>query len=384
MKFILTLTLTILISNCFKVNAQQKIKIGLYRNSVISIIEIKSNDEIIKVKADNTFFSLPINSKLLISAKMNGVSLYIGDFNLGQFKQIEIEMSENAGMSLKPIAPDYPENKYCEMILISAKQNKLSIINKLTMVNYIVGVLRGEIGYDKPFNSYMVMAILAQTYAEGNYSRHRTENFNLCDQTHCQVFKGYFKYEPYHQAAELAKNKIVLDANGYIIEGLFHSNCGGKTQNSGEVWRNDLSYCKSVNDSFCLIQKNSKWTKSISIYDFCLKLNIPYSASQTADFSFCNNIQLKNDAREKEIFICKKTFNTIFIRTQLNLKSDWFDLSCTGDSVLISGKGFGHGVGLCQEGAIEMAKQGCNEEEIIYYYFKNVLINERRKIPFNN
>jgi stage II sporulation protein D len=63
----------------------------------------------------------------------------------------------------------------------------------------------------------------------------------------------------------------------------------------------------------------------------------------------------------------------------LNLKSDWFDISCTGDSVFINGKGFGHGVGLCQEGAIEMAKQGCNEEEIIQYYFRNVIINERKK-----
>lgn len=384
MKFILTLTFTILIPICLKVSAQQQIKIGLFRSSEINIIEIKSSDEIIKVKADNTFFSLPINSTLLISAKTNTVSLFAGNFNLGQYKQVEIEISENAGMTLKPISPDYPENKYTEILIINAKQNKLSIINKLTTVNYIVGVLRGEIGYDKPFNSYVVMAILAQTYAEGYHSRHRFENFNLCDQTHCQVFKGYFKYAPYHQAAELAKNKIVLDANGNIIEGLFHSNCGGKTQNSGDVWRNDLSYCKSINDSFCLNQKNSKWTKSFSIYDFCLKLNIPYNNSQAADFDFCNNIQLKNEAREKEILMGNKTFNTIYIRTQLNLKSDWFDLSCTGDSVIIYGKGFGHGVGLCQEGAMEMAKQGCNEEEIIHYYFRNVVINERKKILFIN
>jgi stage II sporulation protein D len=384
MKFILTLTLTLLISICFKVNAQQQIKIGLYRNSILNTIEIKSNDEVINVKADNTYFTLPVNSNLLISAKSNAVTLSAGNFNLGQFKQVEIEISENAGMRLKPVSPDYPENKYTEILLISAKQNKLSIINKLTTVNYIVGVLRGEIGYDKPFNSYIVMAILAQTYAEGYNSRHRIENFNLCDQTHCQVFKGYFKYAPYHQAAELAKNRIVLDASGNIIEGLFHSNCGGKTQNSEDVWRNDLSYCKSINDSFCLNQKNSNWSKSFSIYDFCLKLNIPYNISQTADFDFCNNIQFKNDAREKEIFIGKKTFNTIYIRTQLNLKSDWFNLTCAGDSVLISGKGFGHGVGLCQEGAIEMAKQGCNEDEIIHYYFRNVEINERKKTLFNN
>jgi stage II sporulation protein D len=384
MKFILTLTFAILLSICFKVNAQQQIKIGLFRSSELNIIEIKSSEETIKVKADNIFFSLPINSTVLISAISNEVSIFTGNFNLGKFKKVEIEIRDNAGMTLKPVSPDYPENKYTEILLISAKQSKLSIINKLTTVNYIVGVLRGEIGYDKPFNCYVVMAILAQTYAEGYHSRHRIDNFNLCDQTHCQVFKGYFKYAPYHQAAELAKNKIVLDANGNIIEGLFHSNCGGKTQNSEDVWRNDLSYCKSIDDSFCLNQKNSKWTKSFSIYDFCLKLNIPFNTAQTNDFDFCSKIQLKNEAREKEILIGNKTINTIYVRTQLNLKSDWFDISCTGDSVLINGKGFGHGVGLCQEGAIEMAKQGCNEEEIIQYYFRNVVINERKKILFNN
>jgi len=384
MKFNLTLILTILFSICFKVKAQQQIKVGLFKNSKLNIVEIKSGEEIIKVRADDTFLSLPINSSLIISAKLNDISLNIGNFNLGIFNQVEIEISESEGMVLKPLSPEYPENKYTEKLLITSKQNNLSMINKLKTENYIVGVLRGEIGFDKPLNSYIVMAILAQTYAEGYHSRHRSDNFNLCDQTHCQVFKGFFKYEPYHTAAKLAKNKVVLDVNGNIIEGLFHSNCGGKTQNSGNVWRNNLSYCQSINDSFCMNQKNSIWNKSFSIYDFCLKLNIPYNVNEIPNLDFCNNVQLINDRREKDIFICNKTFNTIYIRTQLDLKSDWFDISCAGDSVLINGKGFGHGVGLCQEGLIEMARQGCNEEEIIQYYFRNVIIKERRKIQFNN
>jgi len=373
-----------LLSFCLKLNSQQFIKVGLFNSSKIDLIEIKSNEEQIFINADNTSFTLPVNSVLRIAVQMDKIYLSSESLNFGLFNKVKIEISDKSGIMLKPLSPDYKGNTYTEKLLIGTKKNYLSIINLLSIENYIVGVLRGEIGYDKPLNSYLVMAILAQTFAESYLSKHKNEGFNLCDQTHCQVFKGYFNYIPYQWAANLAKGKYILDANGNTIESLFHSNCGGKTQNSGDVWRNNLTYCKSINDSFCLNQKNSKWTKSFSIFDFCLKLNIPYDINQTPNLDFCNNIQLKNDAREKEIFIYNKKINTIYARTQLNLKSDWFDITCEGDSVLFYGKGFGHGVGLCQEGAIEMAQQGCNEEEIIHFYFDKVEIHERKNFQLNN
>ena len=367
-----------------KANAQKKLKVGLFQSSKIDLLEIRIDEGTILIKADFTNFSLPLNSILNIASIGSKICLSTGKINLGVFKNVEIEIPQKTSVVLKPLSPNYPENRYTEKLLIRSNQNKLSLINSISMENYVVGVLRGEIGYDKPFYSYVVLAILAQTYAEGYYSRHRSEGFNLCDQVHCQVFKGYFKYEHYHQAADLARDKVVLDANGNIIEGLFHSNCGGITQYASDVWKNDLNYCKSIEDTFCKNQKNSAWSKVFSINDFCLKLNIPFSDDSADKEIFSDNTFVKNDKRLKDITLMNKSFNTLFIRTQLNLKSNWFEIKCNGDSVLISGKGFGHGVGLCQEGCMVMAKQGCNEEEIIHYYFNNVIITDRNKLRINN
>jgi stage II sporulation protein D len=379
MKIYFNLLITLLFffsSNGFN---QEFIKVGLFTSSKISLIELKGNEISYFVKADNYSFFIPENSEIQISSSTNRVNLSSGSFNLGVFQKIEIDIGNNQGVVLKPLKPNYPENKYTEKLLISSYQGKLTIVNKLTKENYVVGVLRGEIGFDKPFNSYLVMAILAQTYAEGYNSRHRSEGFNLCDQTHCQVFKGYFDYKPYHDAAYLSKNKIILDANRNIIEGLFHSNCGGITQKSGDVWKNNLNYCVSVIDSFCINERNSKWSKTFSLYDFYLKLNLPYEEDSAKHFDYCNNIVSINDNRQKEITINNRKINTVFMRAQLNLKSDWFDVKCQNDSIVINGRGFGHGVGLCQEGCIAMAKQGCNEEEIINFYFKDVIIEDKKK-----
>jgi stage II sporulation protein D len=361
----------------FNLKGQPLIKIGIYNASNITSFQLKNNEELYTLIADNFVFEFSKDSYVRLSSLNNEIELVSGNATLGFFNNIIINIREKSGLKLKPIKPDYPENSYSGNLLIKANNNYLKIINEITLENYIVGVLRGEIGFDKPLNSYIVMSILARTYAEGNFYKHRKEGFNLCDQAHCQVFKGYFNYQPYQLAVEISKNKVIEDENGAIIEGLFHSNCGGITRNSNDVWKTELSYCKSVKDTFCMHQKNSTWVKTIAKNDLFLKLNIPLINDSIEYQMQCNNFYLENINRNNEMFIFNKKINTIFARAQLNLRSDWFKLKCVGDSIVIYGNGFGHGVGLCQEGCIQMAKEGCNEDEIIKFYFRNVTIRNR-------
>jgi stage II sporulation protein D len=75
--------------------------------------------------------------------------------------------------------------------------------------------------------------------------------------------------------------------------------------------------------------------------------------------------------------IGNKKFKATDLRTRLNLKSAWFDWECKGDSVYLFGRGFGHGVGMCQEGAIRMSELGYSPRQIIKHYYRNVIIAER-------
>ncbi|NMC98338.1 MAG: hypothetical protein GYA62_01260, partial [Bacteroidales bacterium] len=70
------------------------------------------------------------------------------------------------------------------------------------------------------------------------------------------------------------------------------------------------------------------------------------------------------------------------IRENFNLKSTYFSVKADGDSLIFSGKGFGHGVGLCQDGAIQMAKKGFSYSDIIRFYYKGVRIVSYKSLPF--
>ena len=93
-----------------------------------------------------------------------------------------------------------------------------------------------------------------------------SEGFELCDQTHCQVFKGYYDYTSYKQAIQSTKNLVVLDSlKGDLAELLFHSNCGGQTCASEDVWKSTLTYCRSIRDTFCLGSQQAIWKKLAAV-----------------------------------------------------------------------------------------------------------------------
>jgi stage II sporulation protein D len=171
---------------------------------------------------------------------------------------------------------------------------------------------------------------------------------------------------------------VVLDSlKGEIAELLFHSNCGGQTCASEDVWKSTLTYCRSIRDTFCLRSQEATWQKQISLDIFCNKLNIGFPIDSTAQNSLCESICSFSYNRPDVLNIGNKKFKSTDLRSKLNLKSAWFDWECKGDSVLLFGRGFGHGVGMCQEGAIRMAELGFSPNQIIKHYYRNVIIAER-------
>jgi stage II sporulation protein D len=65
------------------------------------------------------------------------------------------------------------------------------------------------------------------------------------------------------------------------------------------------------------------------------------------------------------------------IREQFKLKSTFFDVEIIGEEVLLHGRGFGHGVGLCQEGAMNMAKKGYTYDQILGFYYPKMKLVDR-------
>ena len=358
---------------------ENMLKIGLFRTSVIKEITLEiSENSRINIQPNLSIWGTKNRPKFQIKAQGNKVEVFQNDLFLGSLKQIVCNSMESFSILMKPIQPNYKGNKYSGELRISSENGALKIINIVYEADYLTGVLRGEVGYDKSNTLYEVHAILSRTYARFYKDRHRSEGFELCDQTHCQVFKGYNDYKPYQQAILTTKNLVVLDSlKGELAELLFHSNCGGQTCASEDVWKSTLTYCRSIRDTFCLSSQQAIWQKQIPLDVFCNKLSIENPIDLIAHNSLCDKICSFSYNRPEVLNIGNKKFKTTELRTKLNLKSAWFDWECRGDSVYFYGRGFGHGVGMCQEGAIRMSDLGYSPSQIIKHYYRNVIIAER-------
>jgi len=144
----------------------------------------------------------------------------------------------------------------------------ITFINDVDLDHYVAGVVEGEAGYNLSLEYYKLQAILCRTYALNNFSRHLSEGYNLCDKVHCQVYHKKCTKNDIIQATSATSGLVVVDDDLELINTTFHSNCGGQTCNSEDVWVSEMDYLKSVKDSFCTKQPHARWKKTFSVEYF--------------------------------------------------------------------------------------------------------------------
>lgn len=252
--------------------------------------------------------------------------------------------------------------------------NTLCVMNYLDLDHYIEAVIESESGLGHSLEYYKVQAVISRTYARSNAFKHVKEaGFNLCDNTHCQAYKHKGRANPViMQAVKETKGVVMVDDSLTLITASFHSNCGGQTCNSDMVWSKQLPYLRSINDSYCTGSLNAHWQKQIPLTDWLNALKA--YGMNTSDPACKECAQLYTSTYRKNGLTCNgKTVPFKTLRTHFKLKSAFFNVSMLDqNTVLLSGRGFGHGVGLCQEGAMKMAKSGKTYKEILHYYFTDV------------
>ncbi len=238
---------------------------------------------------------------------------------------------------------------------------------------YIAGVVRTEGGPGRRIEYLKSQALLARTYLYGHSGRHLIDGYNLCDNTHCQAFNGVTSDSLILRAASETRGQVILAGDSTLMISAFHSNCGGETSTSDFVWLADHTYLKKVTDPYCIKSPNAHWKKTIPLAEwesYLKRSGYVISQNPARSYNFVQN------TRHNEYRI--GTFSIPFnkIRNDLNLKSSFFSVSREGSSIVLSGRGYGHGVGLCQEGAMVMAARGFKAGEIIKFYYSDVIITD--------
>lgn len=149
--------------------------------------------------------------------------------------------------------------------------NTFKVVNKLTIDEYTYGVINGEMNYSNPQEALKVQAVVVRSYALTNIGRHGSNGFDVCDSTHCQLYRGYSdEHSQIKDAVDETANLGIYYEN-QPVSAYFYKNSGGYTQNVEDVWNSKLGYLRSVKDEFSPIYN---WEAEFTLSQLESKLKV--------------------------------------------------------------------------------------------------------------
>jgi stage II sporulation protein D len=302
---------------------------------------------------------------------------------IGEFRYVKLIAEQPSELKVKLVIPERKIRSYQDNIAISVLENDLRVINDVQLDKYISGVTEAEAGTRCNLEFYKVQAILARTFALAHINKHVTEGFSLCDQVHCQAYYGKPRDLNVYRAVESTKGKVVVDENLNLIVAAFHSNSGGQTANSEDVWGSHTPYLRSIIDTFSTKMPNFTWERRMLADDWLSYLKLKHNFPVETDSGRSVALNFTQDSRKIYLECSNSRVPLKFVRQDLQLRSTFFSVSRLGsDSVVFRGKGYGHGLGMCQEGAICMSKKGYSYLDILNFYYQNVQLIDLYKLDF--
>ncbi len=303
-------------------------------------------------------------------------SLYIRDHHGEWFRMKEVLIAageESSVFSLKPANPVLDTREYLGELRIGVSMNSLQVLNIIDLEKYVMGVAETEAGPGCSLEYYKVQSILCRTFALKNLERHLEEGFHLCDGVHCQAYKGRNIWnDDVETGAEVTGELVICDADSVLINTAYHSNSGGETRGAGKVWLKEESYLRPVLDPFSLGQRNASWEKSMFVRDWIYYL-LSYGIHFPEDAD-TSGLEMRLKHRQEFYRVFGDSLAFFRIREDFTLRSDFFDVLVEGDRIRMKGRGYGHGVGLSQEGAMEMARRRYHYTAILNFYYHGILI----------
>lgn len=243
--------------------------------------------------------------------------------------------------------------------------------------DYIIGVVAAEMPASFDSEALKAQAVAARTYAISKILSSEELTTDVSTQAFITIEEMKDKwgddFEFYFEKISNAvydTEGLVLKSDNDVITAFYFAISNGYTENCESVFGEELSYAQSVESLWDENVNNYSVTTEVSTSDFCEKLSI--SCSEI----IIDEIILNDTNHIDAIIINGVTFSGTEFRNLLSLRSTDVSLIIGSDVVYLTTKGYGHGVGMSQYGANEMAKSGYSYEEILYYYYTDVKLEK--------
>lgn len=378
MRFFLNIRVNLLLIAFLLLNSFE-VKVRIFSNKKIKDFKIHSKCFFINGKKDNSNIINLIYSK-------NAIRI-ISSKEIYEDKRFKISFCEDDfDVYLGKI-----KRKYYGSLIVYLNKDEILVVNKIDAEKYIESVLENETSFMKNIEAIKANAVVSRTYLLASLGkRHPNEDYDFCDLTHCQLYRGFDKIRG-------VVKKAVIETKGYIIyyKGkpawtMYHSVCGGKTEDAYDIWGYDtMPYLKSINDEIrgnklCSYAWGYRWRTKISkkrIDRIFFKIGLLKADEKLIDIY----VQQKSKSgRVKEIAMLTNNKRLFYLRgidfyhifgrniNWLAIKSTKFDIKKDDRYFIFDGYGYGHGAGMCQAGAEKMAELGYKWNEIIKHYYSGV------------
>ncbi len=270
---------------------------------------------------------------------------------------------------------------YHGKIKIKKIENGFSYINLVHMPHYIISVIGHEMSNSWPLEALKAQAIVSRSYAVAKMLDAINKNYDMDTTTSYQVYGGILsKKNKLEEAVRATQGKLLI-YNSKLAKVFFHSSCGGRLEAPHEIWKEKIKYLKVKTSKFCAKSPNYRWS-----------LNIPIrKIEKLVSLKPIDQIKVSSrtaSGRAKNITLTSRGTRINFSPRKLRkflgaskLKSYFFDLRRRGRNIEISGRGYGHGVGMCQWGSRFMSeKKMMKYPKILKHFFPGTSLSNLSKI----
>lgn len=249
----------------------------------------------------------------------------------------------------------------------------MTAVNHVDLEQYLYSVLGAEMSPNWPQEALKAQAVAARTFALHKTATSGNSVYDVGDTTQWQVYKGL---ESEGQGTHLAVNATagqVITYNGQPILAVFHSSSGGHTENVEDIWSQPLAYLRGVAD-YDIGAPVYQWTQDFSRTELSRKISgvgsvTSMTPERTTPQGRIVTMSVKGTGGTKRL-------SGADLRKALGLKSTLFVVNSTGNGFQINGRGYGHGLGLSQWGAHNLAQQGTNYQQILSHYYQNATLSQ--------
>ena len=387
MKRIAYLTaLTLFFFLCFissPVLSAQSVKTASYPVRVAVIID--ASEISLKINGNYSIYSLPLQKLLAEGKTLNNVKIeptYSGILmGKEQFKIYGIKIKSDSAADIRINGRIFRG----EMDIIRTKNLKLLVINHLDIEDYLKGVLYHEVSHWWPAEALKAQAIASRTFAIYKVIESRSKDYDLRSDVYSQVYGGKTseKYRT-NRAVDASAGKVLIYKNE-ILPAYFHATCGGHTEDAALLWSTSMKPLRGRPCRYCERSPHYHWSKKITLSDIETQLN-------RSGYKIKGIKAIKASARDRSGRV--KTVNVIdSLGTEkipsnkfrlaigpATIRSTNFTIRMKKGTVIFKGKGWGHGVGMCQWGAYFMAKRRLKAVDILRFYYPGTKIVDLKNI----